>query len=371
MTELADRVQHTDISGIRRVFDLAAGLKDPVNFSIGQPDFDVPEPIQDALAEAVHSGQNGYSQTQGIPALREALKEHLGREKVADEQLLVTSAVSGGLTLAFLALLNPGAEILLPDPYFVSYKQIALMLGATPVYVDTYPDFKMTAAAIAEKITPRTKVLCLNNPANPTGAVLNREELTAVAELCRKHNLLVIADEIYETFTYDAPLVPFRELYDNTLTLAGFSKSHAMTGWRLGYAIGPAPLIGAMTKFQQFTYVCATHPVQVAGIEALKTDMSEHVQVYKAKRDRVYEGLVAAGYEVEKPGGAFYLFPRVPWSDCDDSTFVEACIKNNLLVIPGSVFSEAHTHFRISYAVSDETIDRGLAILADLRSGQK
>ena len=361
---LARRVSATDISGIRKVFDLAASLKDPINLSIGQPDFDVPDPVKDAACNAIREGHNRYTQTQGGPAFRAAVHKLL-QNKYSDRELLITSAVSGGLNLAFLALLNPGDEILIPDPYFVMYKQIPLMLGANPVCYDTYPDFALDPARIESLITPRTRAICINNPCNPTGRVYSREELQAVAAMLDKHGLLAISDEIYEIFCYDQEFVSFREVYDHTLLLGGVSKSHAMTGWRLGYAAGPEELIAAMTKFQQFTFVCAPSVSQMAGVTALQTDMSSYVASYKAKRDRIYQGLLDAGYEVEKPGGAFYIFPRVPWGD--DMAFVAACIESNLLVIPGSVFSEQHTHFRIAYPAADQTIDQGLQVLRRLK----
>ncbi len=361
---LADRVSATEISGIRKVFDLAAKLKDPVNLSIGQPDFDVPAEVRQAAAAAIESKQNSYTQTQGSAALRAALLAHLGG-RYGEKELLVTSAVTGGLVLAYLALLNPGDEILIPDPYFVMYKQLALMIGAKPVYYDTYPDWKVDSKKIESLITDRTRAIVIGSPSNPTGVVYSRDELAAISEVLKRHDLVAISDEIYDLFAYDTAFCSLGDLYDNTLVLRGFSKSHAMTGWRVGYAAGPEELLQAMTKFQQFTYVCAPSICQAATIEAIKTDMSRYADEYCKKRDKIYEGLVSAGYDVQKPGGAFYIFPKVPWGN--DSSFVETCIANNLLVIPGSVFSEKKTHFRISYAASNETIDRGIEILKRLR----
>ncbi len=363
---LARRVAATDISGIRKVFDLAADLQDPIDLSIGQPDFDVPDAVKDAAAAAIRGGTNRYTRTQGAPELRAALLAHLGG-RYDESELLVTSAVSGGLLLSFLALLDPDDEILIPEPYFVMYKQLALMLGARPVCYDTYPDWSLDPERIAGLITPRTKVICINSPCNPTGKVYARDELAALAEKLAPSGIVAVSDEIYAPYCYDAPFASFAEVYENTLLLGGFSKSHAMTGWRIGYAAGPAPLIAAMTKFQQFTFVCAPAPFQQAAVAALLEDTAAMVDTYRHKRDRLYAGLLDAGYEVEKPGGAFYIFPRVPWGE--DMEFVAACIAENLLVIPGSVFSEQHSHFRIAYPTTDETIDRGLAVLRRLRSG--
>ena len=351
---LAQRSFKTDISGIRKVFDLAAGIKNPINLSIGQPDFDVPQSIKDKACEAINSGINSYTPTQGRADLLEALNQTLGGYYQKGE-IIVTSAVSGGLNLAFLALLDPDDEILVPDPYFVMYKQLALMLGAKPVYYDTYPTFGLPVDKIESLITPKTKAIVLGSPGNPTGAVYTEEELKALTKILDKHGIIAISDEIYDIFCYDKPFYSIADCYrHNTLLLRGFSKSHAMTGWRLGYAAGPKELLQTMAKFQQFTFVCAPAMAQFAGIQALQTCMKQHVDEYRNKRDMIYNGLCEIGYDVEKPGGAFYIFPKVPWGT--DEEFVAKCIENDLLVIPGSVFSEKHTHFRISYAATEETI---------------
>lgn len=362
--KLAARAGCTDISGIRKVFDLAAGLKDPINLSIGQPDFDVPQAIKDSACNAIQKGHNSYTPTQGRADLIDALNATLGNRYQKGE-LIITSAVSGGLNLSFLAMLDPGDEILIPDPYFVMYKQLALMLGAKPVYYNTFPEWHFPLEQIESLITPKTKAIVIGSPSNPTGAVCSEAEIKALAEILRKRGIIAISDEIYEIFCYDQKFTSISDFYpEGTVLLKGFSKSHAMTGWRLGYAAGPKEIIQTMAKFQQFTFVCAPGPLQVAGLEALKTDMSAAVAKYKAKRDMIYNGLLERGYRVVKPGGAFYIFPEVPWGT--DQEFVGKCIENSLLVIPGSVFSERHTHFRISYAASEETIQRGLDVLGRL-----
>lgn len=364
MKELADRVANTQSSGIRKVFDLAAKLKDPVNLSIGQPHFDVPQPVKEAAITAIRAGKNAYTPTQGAADLRQAVAKKLGGA-YRDNQLLITSAVSGGLTLAYMSLLNPGDEILIPDPYFVMYKQLANIFAARPIFYDTFPKWKIDPEQIDRLVTPRTKAIVVGTPANPTGAVYTREELSALAKVLEKHNIIAISDEIYEYFCYDSPFVSLREIApDHTLVLGGFSKSHSMTGWRVGYAAGPADLIQAMTKFQQLSFVCAPAPFQCAAATAVDVDMTEAVADYRRKRDMLCSGLAAAGYEFEKPGGAFYVFPKVPWGTDDE--FVAKCIEDNLLVIPGNCFSERNTHFRVVYAAPDEVIVRGLSILTAL-----
>lgn len=359
---LSDRVKHIDASGIRKVFDLAATMKDPINLSIGQPDFDVPEPIKEAAVAAIRAGHNRYTQTQGIPELHAAVRAMLKERKQFDpEATLITSAVSGGLLLAFLATLNPGDEVIIPDPYFVMYKHLATLCGAKVVFLDTYPDFRLRREALEPLLTERTKMIVVNSPCNPTGAVYTADELRMVADLARGRDILVVSDETYESFVYDEPYVSMASLHPPTLLLSGFSKTYAMTGWRLGYAAGPGELISAMTKLQQYTFVCAPSFAQRAGLTALDYDVSDLMAAYHRRRDLIYNGLRSAGYEVQKPGGSFYIFPRVPWGS--DMEFVEAAIRNNLLIIPGSVFSERRTHFRIAFPVADATIQRGIEVL--------
>ncbi|HPD15951.1 MAG TPA: pyridoxal phosphate-dependent aminotransferase [Planctomycetota bacterium] len=362
---LSDRVRHIDASGIRKVFDLAATMKDPINLSIGQPDFDVPEPIKLAAIEAIRAGHNRYTQTQGIPELHAAIRKMLKeRKQFEPEATLITSAVSGGLLLAFLATLNPGDEVIIPDPYFVMYKHLATLCGAKVVFLDTYPDFRLRREALEPLLTDRTKMIVVNSPCNPTGAVYTADELRMVADLARPRDILVVSDETYEAFVYDEPYTSMASIYPPTLLLSGFSKTYAMTGWRLGYAAGPGELISAMTKLQQYTFVCAPSFAQRAGLTALDYDVSDLMAAYHRRRDLIYGGLRDAGYEVQKPGGSFYIFPRVPWGS--DMEFVEAAIRHNLLIIPGSVFSERKTHFRIAFPVADATIRRGIEVLQRL-----
>jgi aspartate/methionine/tyrosine aminotransferase len=365
---IAQRTGRIDASGIRKVFALAATLKDPINFSIGQPDFDVPEKLKQEAIQAIIAGQNKYSQTAGNAMLKERIagqiKDEFGWE---NPSVLVASGVSGGLLLAFLSLVEEGDEVIIPDPYFVIYKHVVNMLGGKCVFVDSYPDFRLPVDKIAAAITDRTKMIILNSPCNPTGVVYSEAEIEALAEIATQNDLLVMTDEIYEKFCYDGPCTSIAKYHEKTLLLRGFSKSYAMTGWRLAYAaVGPAlkDLIEEMTKIQQYTFVCAPTPFQKAAIAALDYDVGDFVDVYRKKRDLVYEGL-REQFELVRPGGAFYAFIKAP-SDAGATSFVEKAIKNNLLIIPGNVFSERDTHFRISYATSDEKIRQGIEILCSL-----
>jgi len=266
MPLLADRTNAFDSSGIRKVFDLAAKMKDPINFSIGQPDFDVPQPIKDACIEAIQAGKNAYTVTQGLPALRDKLQARIDQQYYhADRKLLVTLGTSGGLSLVMWSLVNPGDEVLMFDPYFVMYPALTRLVGGVPVIIDTYPDFRIDLDKVAAAITPRTKLILLNSPANPTGVLATEAEVRGLAQLAAERNVLLVSDEIYSTFCFDQPLVSPAKFNDRTLVIDGFSKSHGMTGWRLGYVHGPAEIIEAMTKLQQYTFVCAPQPVQWAG----------------------------------------------------------------------------------------------------------
>lgn len=358
---IANRMNLIDSSGIRKVFDLAAKLKNPINLSIGQPDFDVPDEIKEVGIKSIRDGFNSYTVTQGIPELRDAVAEnyrnHYGTEF---EDIFITSGVSGGLTLAFIALVEEGDEVLLPDPYFVMYKHLANLFGGKPVFVDTYPDFAMLPEKLEEKVTPKTKMLVINSPANPTGRVYSPDEMRDIADFARKHDLLVISDEIYDHFIYDSPPDTFAKYYEKTLLLNGFSKSSAMTGWRLGYAAGPKEVLEPMKMLQQYSFVCAPSFAQQAGVAALNLDISKRIEEYRFKRDLIYEGL-KGHFEVEKPGGAFYIFPKAPGGD--GVKFVERVIENNVLIIPGNVFSEENTHFRISFAATDDDLRKGVEIL--------
>ncbi len=361
---LAERTKQIQASGIRRVFDLARELSRPVNLSIGQPDFDVPMPIKQAAIEAILAGHNGYTVTQGIPELREKIRQRVCQQLPhADREVLITSGTSGGLVLAILATVNPGDEVIIFDPFFVMYPHLVRLAGGVPVFVDTYPDFQIDPDRLLQVITPRTKMILFNSPANPTGVVVSRDRVRAVAEIADRFGLLLVSDEVYRAFCYEGEFSSPAEYNPTVLVLDGFSKAYGMTGWRLGYAHGPKRLIEEMAKLQQFTFVCAPSIAQHAGIAALDWDVAPIVAEYRRKRDRLCEAL-RGRYRLVEPGGAFYLFPSVPWGT--DEEFVTACIREQLLVIPGSVFSQRHTHFRISYAADDETIERGIEILLKL-----
>lgn len=382
---ISGRARAVDASGIRRVFELGAKLKDPINLSIGQPDFPVPAVVKRAAIDAIERDQNGYTMTQGIPSLRTACSRHVAHDlgwpdaSAAGPEgptLIVTGGTSGGLYLAMMAILGDGDELIIPDPYFVAYPQMAALTGGRAVLCDTYPDGRMTAERIAPLIGPRTKAVLLNSPANPTGVVLTQRECRDVLELCRSKNVLLISDEIYDEFCFDDAREAFpagrrcpspcREPGSerDVLLIRGFGKTYGCTGWRLGYAAGPPAIITQMIKLQQYTYVCAPSPLQHGCAETFGVSMERELRQYSARRDMVLETLGKVT-EVFRPGGAFYAYVKTPAGETGQQ-FFERALAKNVLVIPGNVFSKRDTHFRISFATRPESLERGVSILREL-----
>ncbi len=361
---IAQRTRTFDSSGIRKVFELAGKMESPIDLSIGQPDYDVPEPVRNACIDAIQSGKNNYALTQGMPVLREKLQARLDEQYAhADRKVFVSSGTSGGLVLTLLSLVNAGDEVIIFEPYFVMYESLTRLVGGVPVLISTYPDFQIPVEQVAQAITDKTKLILLNSPANPTGATASLEVVRALAELARQHNIALISDEIYCQFCYDSPFESPAQFNDRTIVIDGFSKNYAMTGWRLGFVHGPAEVIDTMIKVQQYTFVCAPQPVQWAGAAAMDVDISQHLQAYHKKRDLIVDGLSDL-YEIAGASGAFYVFPKAPWGT--GSEFVKTAIEHNLLIIPGNVFSQRDTHFRLSYAAANETLERGIEVLRKL-----
>ncbi len=374
---LSQRARDVDVSGIRRAFQLGASLPDPINLSIGQPDFPVPEPLKRAAIEAIENDRNGYTLTGGAGELRGAIAQHLGSDVGWDTNadgidLLVTSGTSGGLLLAFMALCEPGTEAIIPDPWFVVYPAIGSMTGATIVPCDTYDDFRMTADRVEPLITDRTRIVLVNSPGNPTGVVLTDAEMRELAELCADRGVMLVSDEIYDLFTYSdgrsgdgACGSPARHTRD-MLLIRGFGKTYGCTGWRLGWAAGPSWLIAQMAKFQQYSFVCAPSMAQAAMVHAFEIDMSPMIEVFQRRRNLVRD-LLGDVATVSDCRGAFYAFIKIPEHlGMSGTEFSERAIEENVVTIPGAVFSSRDTHIRISFACEEEKLTRGLTILRSL-----
>ena len=362
---ISRRASAFDSSGIRKAFDLAAKLDDPINLAIGQPDFAMPAAACEAAKAAIDAGKSGYTQTQGIPQLRERL-EGAVRGELGDPErkLCVTSGSSGALVLVLMALIDPGDEVILFEPAFVMYRPLVEFLGGTCVIVDTSPSFSIDVEQVAAAITPRTKAILLNTPSNPTGFVAPLDTVRDLARLAERAGVTLISDELYRSYSYDEPFHSPAAHSDRVVVIDGFSKSHAMTGWRVGWVHGPAEIIDACTMLQQYTFVCAPQAGQWGAIAALDAPMDIPLAECKRKRDKLMAG-IAGHYRFVKPGGAFYLYPEAPGGS--GKRFAEAAAEQEkLIVVPGSVFGAADTHFRIAYTVSDRTLDRGIAALIRL-----
>ena len=362
---VARRAAAFDSSGIRKAFDLAARLTDPINLSIGQPDFAMPEAARAGAKAAIDAGRNGYTPTQGIPALRERLEARARAETGQDgRRLLVTSGTSGGLVLALMALLDPGDEVIVFEPAFVMYRPLVEFLGGRVVAIDTAPEFTVDLDRVAGAITPRTKVILLNTPANPTGVVASADTVRGLASLADRHGVTILSDELYRTLCYDAPFASPALHSERVVVLDGFSKSHAMTGWRVGWLHGPPEVVDVCAMIQQYTFVCAPQVGQWAALEALECPMDAPLSECRRKRDKLVAGL-RDHYDFQVPGGAFYLYPRAPGGS--GSAFAERAVaEEKLIVVPGKVFGAADTHFRIAYTTDDRTLDRGIAALRRL-----
>jgi len=371
---VSERISEVPPSGIRRFFDIAATMDDVISLGIGEPDFDTPEPIVQAGMAALKRGETHYSSNSGLMELRRAIAEHLdrmyGQTYNPVSEILVTVGVSEALYLALAATLDPGDEVIIPHPCFVSYAPEVTFAGGTPVIVPTTVenDFQVTAEDVAAAITPRTKALLIGYPNNPTGAVMSQERLNEIATVAKQHDLLVISDEIYDRLVYGVEHVCFPSLpgmYERTVLLQGFSKAYAMTGWRIGYAAAPADILGMIRKVHQYTIMCAPTVSQYAALAALREGepyVQEMTAEYDRRRRLIVDGMNEIGLKCFEPQGAFYAFPSIEITGMDGNTFAETLLnEEKVAVVPGSAFGEAGEGFvRCSYATAYEKIEEAL-----------
>lgn len=366
MKKLAENINKIEFSGIRQAFSSAQKIKNPIDLSIGQPDFDVPEKIKKAAIQSIKERFNHYTPTGGINELKEKIVNKLAVKnniKVNADQILITPGTTAGIFLSFFVLLNPGDEVILLEPYFVVYKQLANFLGAKVKSVSTFPDFQPKVNAIKKAITKKTKLIILNSPNNPTGAVYKKKDIREIVKVASKNKIFIISDEVYEDFIYEGKNFSPASIYKNTITLNGFSKSFSMTGWRIGYVVASPKIILEMTKLQQFTFVCAPSFAQKAALTALDYDNKKEISQYKRKRNILYNGLKKY-YPATKPEGAFYMFLKVP---SDEREFVKKLLKKKIIVVPGSVFSKRKNYIRISFATKNRILRAAVKIFQKLK----
>jgi aspartate aminotransferase len=360
---LAQRVANLEPSGIRKVFEVANQHPEYLNLSIGEPDFDMPMFLKEEGIKAILAGYNRYTPTRGIPQLRQIVADQLAADGIRHGDLFITAGATGGLLLSIQALVDQGDEVIIPDPYFVAYRNLVYMAGGTPVGVDTYPDFQLRASAVEELVTTRTRALIINSPNNPTGQIYRREELEKIVALADHHGFYIISDEVYTPFIYDGGFTSLGQLTDDGIIVNSFSKSAAMTGWRLGYVSGPAEVIDKMAMLQQYAYASTNSVAQYTALRAFEVDYSEQRNNYRRKRDYCYR-MLSEKFEVHKPEGSFYIFPQAPEGDA--AAFVQRALEAGVLIIPGKDFSRRNTHFRISFAVSDGILQQGIEKLLAL-----
>jgi aminotransferase len=372
---ISRRVQSVPTSGIRRFFDITATRKDVISLSIGEPDFVTPEPIVQAGLHSLQNGETHYTSNAGILELRQAVSRHLqqlyGVSYNPETEILITVGVSEALYLAFTALLDPGDEVVVPQPCFGAFTAEVIFAGGTPVVIGTKVEnnFQVTAEEIERVLTPKTKALLVGYPNNPTGAVISRENMTQIAQLAQKHDLVVISDEIYDRLVYNGQshicVASLPGMRERTITLGGFSKDYAMTGWRLGYAAAPVKLLAAMHKIHQYTIMSAPTTAQVAGLEALVNGekfVQEMATEYNRRRKLLVNGLNTLGLDCFEPKGAFYAFPSVAKSGMDDEMFADRLLEEeDVAVVPGRAFGESGRGFvRMCYATAYEKIEEAL-----------
>ncbi|MEX2237005.1 MAG: aminotransferase class I/II-fold pyridoxal phosphate-dependent enzyme [Dehalococcoidia bacterium] len=376
---LSRRVQAIAPSGIRRFFDLLGSLDGVISLGVGEPDFVTPWHIRDAAIRSLGQGQTHYTSNYGLPELRRALSDHLdelcGLRFDPASELLITAGVSEGLQLALTSVLDPGDEVLCADPAYVAYRPCTELAGGAFVTVPTEMEgeFRLQAPELQRRVTDRTKAILLGYPANPTGAVMSRDDLKPVVAVAAEHDLLLISDEIYGRLTYGAEHIPVASIpgaRGRTITLGGFSKAYAMTGWRLGWIAAPAELLEGMMKVHQYVMMSAPTTAQHAAIEALRNgehDVQEMLAQYRLRRRLVVDAFNELGLTCHEPGGAFYAFPSVRSTGLSDTEFAERLlIEERVAVVPGSAFGEGgRGHVRACYAASLEDLAEAMRRIGD------
>lgn len=366
-----NRVKNIEISGIRKFFNMVAGVKDMVSLTIGQPDFPTPEHVKEAGKKAIDENVTTYTHNAGLIQLRKAATDFYRKKYNADysaeHEAIITVGASEAIDITFRTILDEGCEVIIPGPVYPGYEPIIKLCGATPVYADIRnTQFRMTAELIESLITDKTRCIVLPYPSNPTGVSLNEGELKEIAQLLKEKDIFVLADEIYSELVYEQRHVSIAQfMKEKTIVINGLSKSHSMTGWRIGMLFAPEYLAKHILKVHQYNVTCATSISQMAALEALTAGIDDALpmkQEYAARRDYVFNRLQSMGLDVIKPEGAFYFFVKIPASNISSFDFcMELVNEAKLAVVPGSAFSEfGEGYFRLSYAYSMDTLKEGL-----------
>ncbi|MCM1087363.1 MAG: aminotransferase class I/II-fold pyridoxal phosphate-dependent enzyme [Muribaculaceae bacterium] len=376
---LAEKVVGIRPSGIRKFFDIVNEMDDVISLSVGEPDFDTPWHIRDEGIYSLEKGRTFYTSNAGLKSLKEEIANYLKRKQGVEyhpeDEIFVTVGGSEGIDAALRAMLNPGEEVLIPQPSYVSYEPCAILAGGVPVIIELKAEneFRLTAEEIEAAVTDKTKILILPFPNNPTGAIMEKKDLEAIAEVIIKHDIFVISDEIYSELTYKdkhVSIVEIPGMQERTILINGFSKAYAMTGWRLGYACGPREIIGQMLKIHQFAIMCAPTTSQYAAVEALRNgdeDVLEMREAYDQRRRYLLYAFKEMGLECFEPFGAFYVFPCIKEFGMTSDEFATRFLKEEkVAVVPGTAFGDCGEGFvRISYAYSLENLKVAIGRLQD------
>ncbi|MBQ1510525.1 MAG: aminotransferase class I/II-fold pyridoxal phosphate-dependent enzyme [Selenomonadaceae bacterium] len=374
-------------SGIRKFFDIAASMEDVISLGVGEPDFITPWSIRESCVYGLERGYTSYTANRGMMELREEIAGYYARRYGntydAATDILVTVGVSEALDIAMRAVLSPGDEVLIPEPCYVSYQACTTLAGGVPIAVPAKieNEFRITPAELEEHVTDKTRVLLIGYPNNPTGAIMTRKDLLAIADFAEKHDLIVISDEIYGDLTYGGNehtcFSSLPNMQERTILLNGFSKAYAMTGWRIGYSLANPTITAAMTKIHQYTMLCAPITAQVAALEALRHGekyMKKMVAEYDRRRHLIYDGFTKMGLECFEPKGAFYIFPNITSTGYNSNDFAEKLLEaEHVALVPGSAFGACgEGHVRCSYATSIDKISEALARIENfLRNHRK
>ena len=380
---VSERAQSIPPSGIRKFFDLALTMENVISLGVGEPDFRTPWNICESSIYSIEQGTTSYTSNKGLPSLRDALSRYLGQHYnlpyTSSDEIIITSGVSEGLDIAIRSIVDPGDEVAIAQPSYVSYAPCVTLSGGKPVPVKcTEKDhFKLSPETLQEQITPKTKALIINFPNNPTGAVMNGSDMKAIADIVIDKDILLISDEVYAELTYESTHVAaatVSDLWERTITLNGFSKAYAMTGWRVGYLCAPKELCEAALKIHQYIMLCAPVMGQVGALEALRSseeDKNSMVNEYRLRRNMFVAGLNRIGLSCHVPEGAFYAFPSVKGTGLSDVEFAERLLKEQkVAVVPGSVFGVGgEDHLRCAYAVSRKDLSEALGRMETFISG--